>query len=187
MFVLIAQASEKAAEVAASGGIGAIGIDLRSLVFQIINFAILLLVLKKFAYKPILDVLEKRHKKIEESLKNAKDIEHLKTSLEKEKETILKDAHLKARGILEQSKKQAVEILATAEQKSAERDNQLLTATNAKIVHEAEQVRKSLFSEAALFISQATERVLNRKLDSSADHNIIKEAIAETNITENRA
>jgi len=181
LLILIAHASEAATEAAATGGIGAIGIDLRSLVLQIINFAILLLLLKKFAYKPILSILEKRHKKVEESLKNAKDIEHLKVSLEKEKETILKDAHAKAQGILEQSKKQAGEILAMAEQKAVERDQQLFTATNARIANETEQVRRSLLSEAADFISKTAEKVLNRKLDTNTDHEIIKEAISETN------
>ncbi len=180
MFLQIAIASEKAVEAAASGGIGAIGIDLRSLIFQIINFAILLLLLKKFAYKPILDVLENRHKKVEESLKNAKEIEHLKSSLENEKDTILKNAHSKAQGILEQSKKQAIEVLATAEQKAIERDKQLLVAAHARINNESEQVRKSLLGEVASFISKTTEKVLNQKLDSSTDHTIIKEAIAET-------
>lgn len=179
MFILIAHASEAATEAAASGGIGAIGIDPRSLILQIINFAILLLLLKKFAYKPILDILDKRYKKVEESLKNAKDIEHLKTSLEKEKETILKDAHLKAQGILEQSKKQAGEMLTAAEQKAAERDEQLLAAANARIANETEQVRHSLISEAAAFVGKATEKVLNRKLDAASDHTMIKEAISE--------
>lgn len=180
MLILIAHASEAATEAAATGGIGAIGIDLRSLILQIINFAILLLLLKKFAYKPILDILDNRYKKVEESLKNAKDVEQLKASLEKEKETILKDAHAKAQGILEQSKKQAAEILITAEQKAMERDQQLLAAANAKIANETEQVRRSLFSEAATFISHATEKVLGKKINATTDHEIIKEAISET-------
>lgn len=180
MLILIAHASEAAAETAAAGGIGAIGIDFRSLVLQIINFAILLLLLKKFAYKPILDILDKRYKKVEESLKNAKEIEHLKVSLEKEKETILKEAHAKAQGILEQSKKQASEILVTAEQKATERDQQLLAAANAKIANETEQVRRSLLSEASAFIAKTTEKVLNRKMNTATDQELIKEAISET-------
>jgi F-type H+-transporting ATPase subunit b len=179
LLLLIAHASEQATEAVASGGIGSIGLDWHSLVLQIINFAILLLLLKKFAYKPILDILESRHKKVEESLKNAKDIEKLKISLEKEKETILKDAHAKAQNILEQSKKQAGEMLTAAEQKAADRDQQLLAAANAKIAHETEQVHKSLLNEAATFIAKATEKVLNRKLDSTVDHAFINEAIAE--------
>ena len=50
-----------------------LGIDLKLLVAQIVNFLILLLVLYKFAYGPIVAMLEKRQKKIEKGLKEAEE------------------------------------------------------------------------------------------------------------------
>src|SRR3989338_11698691 len=51
------------------------GVNPILLLAQVVNFLILLLILKKFLYKPILKVLEERKKKIEESLKNTEEIE----------------------------------------------------------------------------------------------------------------
>jgi len=177
---LIAQASEVAAESA--GGISSIGIDARSLILQIINFAILLLVLKKFAYKPIMDILDARRNKIEEGLKNAKESEIAKVNMQKEKDMVIKEAHSKAQTIIEQSKKQAQDIIVTAEIKSRERDEQLFNAANARIAQETELVKKSLLSEATNFVAAAAEKILNKKLDTASDMKIIKESISETEI-----
>src|SRR5688572_8856669 len=69
---------------AAPGGLGAIGIDGKALVFQLINFAILLFVLKKVAYKPILKALGDRQKKIDESIKAAAEIERSRQEIAEE-------------------------------------------------------------------------------------------------------
>ena len=180
MFVLIAYAAEQSSEAVASGGIGAIGIDLRSLILQIVNFAILLLLLKKFAYKPILDVLEARRLKIDESIKNARDIEATKLALDKKKEAILKETYAKAQTILEQSKKQAAEIIADTEKTAAVRDKQLLSVSQAKIEQEAKKVREELLNETATFVSLATEKVLNHKLTEHTDAALIRDAIQAT-------
>lgn len=181
MFLLeIAQASEKAAETAAeAGGISAIGLDARSFVLQVINFAILLLLLKKFAYKPILKILEDRRIKIDESLKTAREIEAIKDNLDKEKNTILKDAHAKAQSILEQSKHDAREILGAVEQKALERDEQLLKETKARLDQEVNSVKRSLIGETVNLVQMATEKVLQRKLDDATDRKIVKDALAD--------
>lgn len=181
MLLLIAQAAEVAVESSA-GGIGSIGLDIRSLILQIVNFAILLLVLKKFAYKPIMDILDARRHKIEESLETAKKLEIEKVNMQKEKDVLIKEAHGKAQVIIEQSKKQAQDIIVTAEIKSRERDEQLFNAANARISQETEVVKKSLLVEAASFVAEAAEKILHKKLDTASDMKIIEEAISETKI-----
>jgi F-type H+-transporting ATPase subunit b len=181
VLILIAQATEVAAE-SSGGGIGAIGIDARSLILQIINFAILLFVLKKFAYKPIMNILDARSHKIEESLKTAKELEIAKVNMQAEKDLLIKEARGKAQVIIEQSKKQAQDIIVTAEIKSRERDEQLFNAANARISQETELVKKSLLSEATNFVAGVAEKILNKKLDTASDMKIIEEAISETEI-----
>ncbi len=67
------------------------GINPILLLAQVVNFAILLFLLKKLLYKPILKVLEERKRKIEESLKNAEEIEkRLNAIADREAEVLLK-------------------------------------------------------------------------------------------------
>src|SRR5688500_12596293 len=102
-FITIAQAATEAHTAAeASGGIGALGVDWRALLFHVFNFALLLGLLRAFAYKPIMAVLEQRRQKIEESLKNAATIAATKASLEQEQRAVLAHARTEAQRLVEQ-------------------------------------------------------------------------------------
>lgn len=69
------------------------GINPILLAAQIVNFLVLLFILKKFLYKPILKVLEERKIRIAQSLKQADEIEkRLKEIADREEEAILKSA-----------------------------------------------------------------------------------------------
>ena len=52
-----------------------LGIDVKLVIAQLVNFFILLYVLKRFAYKPVLKILEDRERKIEKGLKDAQSAE----------------------------------------------------------------------------------------------------------------
>lgn len=81
-----------------------LGIDFKVLIAQIINFGILFLILKHFLYKPILNALDKRKKRIKESLEKAAEIEKKSEAAEKDyNERILK-ANKEAEGIVEEAR-----------------------------------------------------------------------------------
>lgn len=101
------------------------------LIAQVVNFLILLFILKRFLYKPILKVLEERKKKIAESLKNAEEIENrlLKTNEEVEKilakaleesQKIINESKETGMGIIEDSKVKAGEIIRKASEQAKE-------------------------------------------------------------------
>ena len=99
-----------------------LGIDWKLLIAQIINFLVLLFVLYKFAYGPIVAMLEKRQRKIEQGLADAEAArKNLEKSGEKQKE-ILKKARAEAKVIVEKAHKQAekskVEIAAEAKEQA---------------------------------------------------------------------
>src|SRR3989344_6794797 len=86
------------------------GIDPLLLAAQVVNFLILLFILKKFLYKPVLKVLDERKVRIETSLKNAEEIEKRLILTEEEKEKILAKASIEAQKMLDQTKKE-IEVL----------------------------------------------------------------------------
>jgi|Napbiome12C3dose_1001474.scaffolds.fasta_scaffold00001_187 F-type H+-transporting ATPase subunit b len=82
------------------------GINPLLLAAQIVNFFLLLFILKRFLYKPILKVLDERKKKIEESLKNAEEIEKRLLETEEEKEKVIGKASGEAQKLLDETKKE---------------------------------------------------------------------------------
>lgn len=87
-----------------------LGINPIYLTTQIVNFIILLVILKKVVYKPVLEILEKRRKKIEEGLATAEKLAKEKEEIEKAKAKILNEAQKEARAIIERGREQARKV-----------------------------------------------------------------------------
>ncbi|MFI5205711.1 MAG: ATP synthase F0 subunit B, partial [Candidatus Paceibacterales bacterium] len=83
------------------------GIEPILLLAQIVNFLIILFVLKKFFYKPIVKMLEERKTKIKESMVNADLIETRLKETEQKSAAILESARKNAQELMEDAKSQA--------------------------------------------------------------------------------
>ena len=95
-----------------------LGINPVFLLAQILNFLVLALLLRRFAYKPVLDMLEKRRKRIEQGLEDARLAEEARANAESESRQILEQARIEAQGIVAEAKQrgeaEAAETVETA-------------------------------------------------------------------------
>src|SRR3989304_5856480 len=80
------------------------GIQPTLLIAQIVNFLIILFLLKKFFYKPIIKLLDDRKKKIEESLKNAEEIEERLKQTEEKSAQIIEEERRNSRNLIAEAK-----------------------------------------------------------------------------------
>lgn len=157
-----------------------LGIDWKLLIAQAVNFVVLLWVLKRYAYKPILRALEARTKKIEQGLKDAAlSQEKLAASVEEEKK------------VMAAAREEAREILMKAETSAKERDTRMLEETKTKIdrmitdadAHLAEE-KARLIREAKAELSEiviaATGRVLGKAVDAKVDAGLVQAALKQT-------
>ena len=178
MLAQVADTIEKAHEAAASsGGIGAIGIDVKALLFQLIKFAILFWVLKLVAYKPILGVLEARRKRIDESLQTAAAMERAEEALQHKQEELIAKARSEAETILASSRSEASEIVRKAEESARIKSEQLLSDARAKIIQDTETARKALKQEVKELVVLATAQIIEEKLDAKKDEALISKAL----------
>lgn len=98
-----AHAEEHAASGGIEGVIGTFGVRGDLFLAQLVNFLLVLLVLWRFAYKPIMRLLEEREQKIAESVKHAETIERRLREGEVEHEHMLKQARAEAQAIVEKA------------------------------------------------------------------------------------
>ncbi len=147
---------------------------------QIVNFLIILFLLKKFFYGKILDALEQRKKRIEESLKNADTIE-LKLKETEEKSTkIIEDIQSQAQKIIAEAKSQASEIAAKASQDAQKTIQEAVIAAQDQIETEREKMKEKLQEETLTLIVEVAKKVLGRNLKTAEKQNLTKQAIIET-------
>lgn len=101
-----------------------LGVEPALLLAQIVNFGIIVVVLGKLLYRPILSMLAKRKKEIEEGLAAAERQKQEEEKLGVRREKLLTEARMEAREILEEGKKQAEEarreIVAAAHTEAAD-------------------------------------------------------------------
>ena len=90
------------------------------LLAQVVNFLILLFILKRFLYKPILQALEKRKELIVKTLKNAEESEKIYAEAKEKSDRIITNASEQSRKILDESNKVAAQIVDGATKKVAE-------------------------------------------------------------------
>lgn len=157
----------------------ALGIDVKLFIAQIINFLILLLILWRFAYKPIVKMLEDRRQKVAQSMQNAKDIEEKLTATEQKTKELIDKARQDASTLLEENAKAAAQekkgIIAAAKEQSAKE----IDKAKAAILEEKELAQKALQAETARLVSLATEKILQKSPDPAVQKQAIEEAIGE--------
>ncbi len=168
------------AHTESSGGIAALGINLKAFLFQLVAFVIVLLILKKFVFPKLIATLEARRETLEESLIQAKKTEEALASAENKVSEILSEARAQADTSLSDAKKAAAEVIASAEASAAERAKHIINDAELKLGDEREKLRSELRGELAELVATATEKVLQRKVDAKTDMQMIAEAIKET-------
>lgn len=179
MFIEAVHAAEEVAHTTDPGLLGTFGINGKLFLAQLINFGILLFVMNRWVYKPLLKVMDDRKKKIEDGLKFAKDAEVKLAEARIHEDDILAKANNEAKSIVTHSKKLGDEernaILAkTKEQVAREHEE----ATN-RLAHEVEGVRGVIKSDVADLVTKATERVLGKGLDEKAHRDLIALALKD--------
>jgi F-type H+-transporting ATPase subunit b len=152
-------------------------IELPQIIFQMINFGVVLFVLNRFLYRPVLKMLEERRQKVEAAAKAAEETLKEKSSLDERKEEILKKAKKEAAGILAQAKADAAEMLrdtesqakADQEARRSKFDADLKSMKAAAIKDQAKEIKA-----AALLIA---EKVIGSELDSKKQSKLIDQEL----------
>lgn len=149
-------------------------IDWKLIIAQLVNFAIVLFVLYKFAYGPMMKLMDERTKKIDKGLKDAEN-SHKK----------LQEIAEKEKAVLVEARKQAQEIVAKAEAaasktkdeiiaESKQQAQKILDDTAKKIELEKNQMLAEVKTQVAELVVAATGKVIDEKMDGEKDRKIIE-------------
>jgi F-type H+-transporting ATPase subunit b len=157
----------------------ALGINLKILLAQLINFSIMIFVLWRFAYKPIMKVLNDRREKIIQGVKAAeKSEEKLAQAEDKEKE-IITEAKKEALKIVEEAKERAEKKYQEIINKSKEDIGQIINQEKEKIHQEKETVLVEIRQEIGSLLGMGLNKFLDKKINRENDEIIITEITKE--------
>jgi len=165
--------------MAEPAGIAALGVDLKILIAQLTNFLLLYFLLSKFAFNPLIKILEERHKKVEESAKRAQEIEQEKINLDETVKKTMADAKREAQEIISRGQESIKRETALAKKSTEERAATLLMATKKEIDAMKKSTKQELAREIGLLVVQATEKAVQKNINDKE-----KDAITASTIKE---
>lgn len=160
-------------------GLKALGINLPSLLAQLINFTLLLAVLYLLAYKPLLRVLDERKKRVQEGLEASEEAKRRLAEAEQQSAAELDRARQEGQALIGQTQQISARVQEEARQQARAEADQLLERARGEIQLERDSAIAQLRREFADLTITAAERVIRRSLDQDAHRQLIEEVLAE--------
>lgn len=162
-----------------ASGIGALGVDGKALIIQLITFVLAFLVLRKWAFKPILKILNERREIIEQGVKLGDEMRKEKTDFEEKVAKALSDARKQADEVLAGANSQARDSIREAEDKARQKAEGIIADAQERINQDTARARQKLEKELVGLIAETAEAIIGEKVDAQKDAALIDKALKE--------
>jgi F-type H+-transporting ATPase subunit b len=162
-----------------SGGlIGQLGIDWKLFLSQAFNFFILLVILRVFAYKPLLAIIKERNKRIIEGLEKAKQADVRLKEVDVIAKEKIKIAEQESISIIKNTEEKAKILEQSLQKKSEEKQKELMHQVQLSYQKQQEESKKIVLQEAAALVKKFIVKTVELKPEA-IDDMLLKKAISE--------
>ncbi len=142
---------------------------------QIVGFLIVLWVLKRFAWKPILSLLEERRQKIKSEFEAAALRKEEANQLLASYEAKLKEIDAAARAKITEAVSEAQKIAAEIKEEARQEGRELVVRSQAEIAREIAKAKVQLKEDMVAISLTATEKIISQKLDEPGHRRLVDE------------
>ena len=157
-----------------------LGINLPTLLAQIINFAILLGLLYLVAYKPIIRMFDERSGKIKQSMEQTEFIKEQATHAEEEVKKQLEAAGRQGQEVIAGAARMGEGVRQKAQQQAKQEAESLIARARTEIQRERDEAIDELRKEFADLTILAAGRVIDRSLDKETHRQLIDKVLEES-------
>ena len=147
----------------------ALGIEWPLLLAQVVNFLMLLVLLRMFLYKPVLNMLNARKERIAQSMKDAERVSAAAREAEQEKAKVLEQARREAQEIRVQATRDAEKIAQDVRSRADLEATEIRMKAQADAAKQAELALADANKQIADLAMMATEKLLGRELANKAE------------------
>lgn len=152
------------------------GFNLWMFLSQVVSFTIVALLLRKFAYKPILTVLEERRQRIAEGLLNAEKIKQQLAEAEQRYAEILANANTAAQKMIDDARESAGIVAERKQQEAVLAAEQIVAKAREASAIEHERTMMELKRELGRLVVDTTAKVTGKVLNSDDQRRLQEEA-----------
>ena len=151
------------------------------LFWSVITFLLLLVVLKKVAWGPIISALESREDEIKSALNAAEKAREEAEKVSNEYDEMIKKAQAEAQDIVAKSKEAGDNLRIEIERKAQEKADELIEKSNKQIDSAKAKAIDELKSISVDLAIKAASKVLDKNLDDATNRDLAKSTINEAN------
>lgn len=157
----------------------ALGIQVGQLITQLLSFLILIALLWRFAYRPILNALDARSERVRASMAQADRIERQLAETEQRNEQILTEARREAQQIVVNARELGDKQIAQARDAARDEAQKQLQISLAQLRAEEQRAKNELRQEYADLVIRAASRVVRQELDPRKHLTLIDQTLSE--------
>jgi len=143
---------------------------------QVISFCIVAFLLRRFAYKPILAVLEDRRRKVEEGQLNAEKIRKELAEAEKRYQEIVAKANADAQRMIDEARESSAHVAERKQQEAIAAAEQILAKAKEAAALEHERQMQTLKRELGRLVVDTTAKVTGKVLTPEDQKRLQEEA-----------
>lgn len=153
------------------------GLNLPFFIAQVVNFFLVIFILKKFAFGPIQEMLEKRRARIAEGEEKLKRIEKQLADSEETTAKKIAEANEDAKRLIEEARESAAALSESKAQEAVAQSQQILAKAEAAAKTEREKIAAELKQEFGRLVTSTTAQVTGKVLTEEDQSRINEEAL----------
>lgn len=155
-----------------------LGINLGFLIFQLINFGIILLILSRVAWPRVTKLLDQRAERIEKGLEDARAAEQARANAERERDDLLRQARAEGQRLVEEARQRGDEqvkgMLRDAEQEA----DQARASARTQAEQERNRILADTREQIVSMAMAAAERLIGASLSENQQRQIVQDFFA---------
>ena len=157
---------------------GTLGLNWQGLIWHAINFIVLLLLLQRFLYRPVVGMLDARAQRVRDSMEQADQARRAAEQAEADRQTLLSETRREAERIRALAEEQAKRIVSDAEARANERQQQIEQQAEASARLIEERVMSQVRAQLADLVVTAVDRVTRGAVDANAQRGLVQQFLS---------
>lgn len=153
------------------------GLDPYIVTAQVVNFLIILYILKRFLYKPLFNVIKKREELVKDTVEKAEEQKKVLEKTQAEEKKILKKANETSTQIVKDAKEQAATIVKDAQEKAKNETTKMIAEAKAQIEIERKQAESKILKDVTGLSVEVLRKSLSKILTGKEQDEVVKRAI----------
>lgn len=150
-----------------------------TLIFEMVVFALFVLVTMKYIWPPIMKAIEERRKKIADGLEAAAQGERKLSLSEQKAAEVLQAAKQKATQIIDGSNERAGKIIEDAKAQGITENKRIVESAKVEVTQQLRKAKESLCQDLADMVILGAEKIIKKDIDKSAHDKMLNELISE--------